>query len=217
MGYRGAPASTVGRKFAMKALKSYLFLAAAAGALNAMFAGAVNAKTITFDNIDTGNSFTQIQNGYSGLNWNNFYANSVNFVPGTGYQFGVVSQPNGAFNGGGGDAQFSAPSGTFTLVSAYLTAAFQNEGVNVTGYIGATPVYFRAADISHTTPTLETFNWTGLTSVNWSTFGQLHTQMVLDNVIIDGLPAAPGPVPGVGLAGLAALALAGLYARGRRA
>jgi len=201
----------------MKTLKAYLVLAAAAGALNAMFAGAANAKTITFDGIDTGGSYTQIQNGYSGLNWNNFNAVSVNFVPGTGYQYGVVSQPNGAFNGSGQDAQFSAPSGTFTLISAYMTAAFQNEGVTVTGYIGATPVYVRTADISHTTPTLETFNWTGLTSVNWSTFGQLHTQMVLDNVTIDGLPGAPGPVPGVGVAALAAFALVGLYTRARRA
>ena len=35
--------------------------------------------------------------------------------------------------------------------------------------------------------------------------------------VYNGLSDAPGPVPGAGLAGLAALALAGLYARTRRA
>jgi hypothetical protein len=38
---------------------------------------------------------------------------------------------------------------------------------------------------------------------------------LIDGVSLTG--AAPGPVPGAGLAGLGALALAGLYARTRRA
>ena len=79
-----------------------------------------------------------IPDGYHGLIWNNFAElDGVNLGQPSGYGAGVVSPPTVAFNAGGYPAGLIAP-GPFSLLSAYLTAAWNdNLQVEVIGYAGA--------------------------------------------------------------------------------
>src|SRR5438105_12765075 len=95
---------------------------------------------ITFD--DLAGVQGPIDDGYMGLHWSNFYyANGHNFDPGDplmhGYENGVVSKHNIAYNGYGFDAAFFLDPGfSFTLTSAYFTSTaywLNMSFVNVTG------------------------------------------------------------------------------------
>jgi hypothetical protein len=81
----------------------------------------VSANTvITFDDLP---SYSQISNGYAGLNWNNFYVlNTPDYgLNPSGYQNGTVSVPNVAFNAWGNPASISSTnSAGFSLVSGDL-------------------------------------------------------------------------------------------------
>jgi hypothetical protein len=126
-----------------------------------------------------------------------------------------MSPPNEAYNEWGTPANFSSPT-PFTFTSAYITGAW-NSGLNITiqGFNGATMVDSETIVVSSTAPTLETFNWSGLTEVTFNSFGGtpnptydgFGTQFALDNLTIN----APTPEPsgsllvGVGLAALTLL------------
>lgn len=184
-----------------------LLLAAATG-----FAG-----TITFDDIVTAGQI-QISNGYQGFNWNNFFViPPLSYSPNSGYAAGLVSSPNDAYNGYGTAATLSSAT-PFTLTSGYFTAAW-NDGLNIiiTGYNGATVVDSETIVISATAPTLETFDWSGLTEVLFVSLGgtpdPAYTssgfQFALDNLTINGSSSTPEPsgylLVGVGLATLTLL------------
>jgi hypothetical protein len=172
----------------------------------------VPTELITFDDINTGgfDNYVAIANGYAGLDWNDFYAeNSL----GNGYTTGIVSQPNAAFEGFGSvPASFSAPSGTFDLASAYLTAAFQPETVEVQGFDGAALVYDNTYSIIESSPTLIDFNYSGITSVTlFDPALQQGDQVVMDNVQINGSSAPDGGMTVILLGG--ALTSLGLLRR----
>ena len=95
---------------------------------------------ITFDDL-TGTSLP-VPAGYDNLTWSNFYyLNGVAYGQPSGFAAGVVSTNNVAYNNGGAPAAISS-SAPFTLVSAYLTAAWNdNLQVEVQGYNGATLSY----------------------------------------------------------------------------
>src|SRR5450759_2874870 len=101
-----------------------------------------NAATtlITFDDLS---GSLAVPVGYNGLTWNNFYClDGVNYSgAGSGYNAGVVSPSNVAYNGYGNPASISS-AGSFNLLSAYLTAAWtSNLHVEVMGYAGDTLNY----------------------------------------------------------------------------
>jgi hypothetical protein len=59
-----------------------------------------------------------IPNGYGGLDWNNFgVLDGMEAQPTYGYNTGVVSSPNVAFNEYGSPASIATPSGLFDLDS----------------------------------------------------------------------------------------------------
>jgi len=177
------------------------------------------AGVINFDDINTGafgsDSLAHISDGYQGLNWSNFGAIfALSHAPISGYAAGLISSPNEAFNEIGAPASFSSVT-PFTFASGYFTGAW-NEELNITiqGYNGATLLDSTTIVVSSTAPTLETFNWTGLTEVTLSSFGGTPnpayatygsgTEFALDNLTLSPEPATP-LLLGLALGGLTLL------------
>jgi PEP-CTERM motif len=98
--------------------------------------------TIGFD--DLPGSFSPVPNGYYNLGWNNFYyLDGVNYSGNpSGYQNGVVSPNNVAYNAFGNPASiYSAHVDPFYVLSGFVTAAWRdNLEINITGYYGGNPV-----------------------------------------------------------------------------
>ena len=194
-------------------LKQKIFLAGVVAGL--CLAGPVNAEIITFDDVTVDNN-QAIVSPYDGLNWNN-----VNIMPDnvegdeTGYNNGVVSAPNTAYDASGsGRAACSAVSGNVALNSAYFTGAWGAQNVTVDGFVNGVEVDSVTFAVLETAPTLETFNWSGLTSVSWKGSGPANgyaAQVVVDNI---SLTLSASAVPEMSswamlLAGFAALGFAG--------
>lgn len=81
----------------------------------------------------------------------------------------------------------------FDLLSAYLTAAWRdNLRVEATGYCGNNIMYDTTNTLSATSPTLVTFNYYGVSEVEFITFGgtphsgyaSQHYQLVMDNLLV---------------------------------
>lgn len=171
------------------------------------------AGVITFDDIDA-DPIASLDNGYQGLNWNNFAAARGSSLAGSGYMAGLVSAPNDAFNEGGDPSSFSSVT-PFSFVSGYFAAAW-NDGLNISiqGLNGASVLFSKTIIVSSTAPTLETFNWAGLTEVTFDSFGGtprpkpigIGSQFVLDNLAIDSSVPEPG-APLLFAGGLGALFL----------
>jgi hypothetical protein len=155
-----------------------------------VFAG--NPVTLTFDDLPSPGTYgSLIPAGYGGLQWNNFnYLDGEDFVA-SGFQNGVMSGQNVAFNGSGNSAQIS--SGTsFDLNSAWLTAAW-NDGLQleVQGFSGGTLAYDQTYTLNAAAPTLLTFSYFDVDQVNFISFGGVNhgyggsgTQFVMDNLTV---------------------------------
>jgi fibronectin-binding autotransporter adhesin len=176
-----------------KRRRSHLLIAAAATFTVAPMAHA-QTQTITFDDLVDSGGGTQIQNGYAGFDWDNFFVVSSSdayslFGP-NGYTNGTVSPPNVALNGFGDPASF-APSGggTFSLDSAYLTAAFV-DGLQVTvdGYLNGIIVDSVTFTLNNSGPTLETFDFSNVNSVTFSS--SPDSQFAMDDLTVG--PAIAG-------------------------
>jgi hypothetical protein len=111
---------------------------------------------------------------------------------------------------------------TTTAGTKYSLSFLYNPGQGAVGTTSETKVYWdgtliAGADFVGGVKKWSTYSFTGLvgTGSDTLTFEGFHEVAWngLDNVSV----TAPGPVPGAGLAGLAALMLAGLYASARRA
>ena len=149
-----------------------------------------NALVINFDDLlDQANGNTLISNGYNGLNWSNFYSLRGSDIPNSGYATGVVSSPIIAFNGYGNPASFSSTA-QFNLVSAYFTAAWNPGQITVLGLNSGTQLYSTTFSVVTTSPTLTSFNWSGINEVRFSTN---FSQFAMDNLCLDG-SCGTGPV-----------------------
>jgi uncharacterized repeat protein (TIGR03803 family) len=162
---------------------------------------------ITFD--DLSGTGLAVPAGYEQLTWSNFYyLNGTDYGQPSGFAAGVVSTNNVAFNNQGGPAVMSEAA-PFTLLSAYLTAAWNdNLQVEAQGYSGTNLIFDRTCTLNATNPTLIEFNYPGITSVQFlSSGGVPHsgytgsgTEFVLDNVSVilpvqSPPPAPPAPLP----------------------
>jgi hypothetical protein len=136
-----------------------------------------STQTLTFDSLVDSGFGTPIPDGYGGLTWDNFGVLNTTALANegagdNGYLNGTVSAPNVAFNEFGNPASFSAVSGTFTLESFDLTAAWNNGlDVLVEGLLNGVVVDSTNLFVNTGGPTLETLDWSGLDEVYFASSG----------------------------------------------
>jgi uncharacterized protein YhjY with autotransporter beta-barrel domain len=142
-------------------------------------------EIINFDNLANN---TQIANGYEGLNWDDIYvATGSTFPSNEGYNTGVVSTPNDAYQGFGGLGTISNNT-AFSVRSVYVTSADPTNTVIFQGFSGATLVYNLTFNVNATAPTLETLNFANITSITF------NAQGFAGNIVLDDLDVVFGPL-----------------------
>jgi len=162
-------------------------------------------QTITFDDLPANGS---IPANYDGFNWGYFGVSTG------GYTDGLVSGANDIYNTFAATTSITSLNGAFTLGSIDMTAAYFNpQSVTVTGFDTSGHQIDQIVLSLVTSPTLETFNWSNLGSVQFNSNG---VQVVLDNFTV-GSVAGPATVPDAGSTGmLIVIGLGGLAALRRR-
>ena len=173
----------------------------------------IASTTLTFDNLSPGSDYSLVPDGYGGLQWNNFGVISGGGQPlYSGYYNGMVSSPNVAFDPYGAPASITSTT-SFDLISAYLTAAWQNGlQLEVQGFVGTTLTYDNTYTLNISAPTFFQFKYLGVDEVDFIRNSSYSQQFVMDNLTVSV------PEPSVFLLG--ALGAAGLltlrYARHSR-
>ena len=162
-----------------------------------------HATLVTFDDLTC--TLTPIPANYAGLTWSNFSClNGPTDRPGTGYANGTVSPYNVAYNAGGNPANFSISSpGSFTLNSAYLTAAWNNNlDVQVQAYRSGSLVSTTNHVLQATGPTLVNFNLVNVDQVVFTSSGGVNvglggsgTHFAMDNLVVNEPIGTTTPVP----------------------
>ena len=172
-----------------------------------------NATTLTFDDLPTSPPFGQgtVPTIYDGLNLTceggpcQVVNSSTYAYNPSGYQGATISGTNVLST-----ASDAAPDtltiaqaggGTFVFNNAYLTGAWRN-GLNISavGMNGTTQIDSESFTLGNAgTPTLATFNWSGVTSVTITasggtsgSFANQTYELAVDNLTYD---AAPVPLP----------------------
>ena len=145
---------------------------------------------VSFDDLSGG---AVVPVGYHGLTWSNFSCvDGVHYSIRSGYQVAVVSSNNGAYDVFGYPASMVS-TGSFNLISAYLTAAwYDNLLVEAQGYADGMLYYDNTYTLSATNPTLIHFDYFGINRVlfipsggTWHAgYGGNGVNFVMDNVTI---------------------------------
>ncbi len=159
------------------------------------------AETVNFEDLDPiWSDHVSVAPGYAGLNWVNFISFYVGPLNDAGDQTGYVTGTSGAFavfNDSGLPTEFSSDK-PFTLVSAYLTAAWL-EGMEITvdGYLDEKLVKTVTVTVSPAASQLFTFDFKGVNRVTFTPSGGTSvkgfagdgTFFVMDNLeIADDTP-----------------------------
>ncbi len=190
-------------------MKSSLILKFAAACV--LSTGLASATVITFDGV------AGITSGYGGIaTWSNLIQLNGDTYGLSGYQNGVVSHPDVAFNGGGSDAYIANPT-AFDLNSGYFTAAWNNGlQLQIEGYQGATLVYNNTYTLNTTGPSFLDLQYLDVTKVTFHSFGGTSAGLGgggehfnMDNLTVNDNSSVPDSgstllLLGAGLTGLVA-------------
>ena len=183
-------------------LLSFLSLAI----LMSLATSAPSQTLVTFDDFDLSHAHaysTNIPNGYQGLNWTNFgIVNGIlqsSALGGylSGYNYGMVTPSNVAYNAFGNPAEIDSPGTNFSFLSAYLTGAWNsNLNIEVEGFNGAAEIYDTNVVASATNPTLFTFNYLNINRLYFNSYGGelagfgggAGENFVMDNMTFEFIP-----------------------------
>lgn len=178
--------------------------------LGVSFSIAANATTLTFDDVSP-STYAHIDNGYGGLDWDNFNVEIPYYD--SGYRHGLVSGSYVAYNGSGTQATVSGSA--FNFEGVYLTGAWNN-GLNVTvsGFLDGNMLYSKTVTVNSYQPTWFAFNYTGIDKLTFDSFGGVDAGYIVGggtNFAMDDFAFSPVPVPAaVWLFGSGLLGVAGL-------
>lgn len=169
-----------------------------------------NAAVLTFDDL-TPVELGTIFDGYGGFNWDQFgYLNGAQHAPGSGYDNGTVSGDYVAFNEFANVATID--DGLFDFTSAYLTAAW-NDGLNITveGWNSGSLLYSTTVVVDTTGPTLFTFDYLGIDSLVFNSFGGVNVGLGGSGAhfAMDDFTFNESQVPEPGVLALLAMGLVG--------
>ena len=157
-------------------------------------ASSASAQSISFDNLTDNGTGTAINNGYAGLNWDNFKVlNTTNFMP-SGFVNSTLSAPNVAYNDQANPATISSSTG-FNLVDANFAGAW-NDGLQIDAIAFSNTTFYSTTFTVNSTGTTDiAFNWNNITSVTFSSYsgtdagyGPSGEQFVMDNLTISTTP-----------------------------
>jgi hypothetical protein len=164
--------------------------------LSLALANGASAATITFDDITTG-GFQVVPNGYAGLTLNNFDIQNVTKEGASGFTNSAVSGSYAAYNGNGNPASISSTQ-TFALASGFFTAGWVNGLlVHAVGTLASGDQVSHDFTINATGPTNESFNWSHLVGVTFSSSGGTSAGFVSTAPIfaVDNLTVTATAVP----------------------
>lgn len=161
--------------------RSFLLVFVPLAILMSLATPARSQTLVTFDDFDLSHAHaysTNIPNGYQGLNWTNFgIVNGIlqsSALGGylSGYNYGMVTPSNVAYNAFGNPAEIDSPGTNFSFLSAYLTGAWNsNLNIEVEGFNGAAEIYDTNVVASATNPTLFTFNYLNINRLYFNSYG----------------------------------------------
>jgi hypothetical protein len=153
-------------------------------ALLAAFACATaSAGVIHFDDL-TGDPTLPLDSGYAGFNWTNMGAIHGDAAPGTGFETGVVSPTNAAYNWYGLTATISTADGkAFAFLGADFTSVYVDQEISFEGYRNGALVRSSGAYTLDTlAPQWISLNWSGIdTLVIYNSSG---TQWAMDEFTV---------------------------------
>lgn len=177
--------------------------------LAALACSTASAGVVTFDDLP-GDPTQALDSDYAGFNWTNMGAIRGGDAPGTGFETGVVSPMNAAYNWYGATATIATADGqAFTFEGAAFTSAYVDQEISFEGYRNGELLLASGA---YTLDTLAP-QWIGLDWSNIDTlviYNSSGTQWVMDDFTADDVT-----VPEPATLALFGGALAGLFA-GRR-
>jgi hypothetical protein len=135
-------------------------------------------RTVGFDNVEVDPIGYARFYKLAGLSWTNFVAfDPLVLDRHDGWENGIVSGDQGAFNGNGLIASVSAKTGDFDLDSVYLTAAKAKAQVaDVFGYRDGEQVYHQTVTLNSQAPTLVAL---GFKDVDEVSFEAKHAKAII--------------------------------------
>ena len=142
---------------------------------------AAGATIYTFDDVSPV-EYTMIQDGYGGLQWDNFFIENGLNAP--GFLKGTVSSPNVAFDGLGKPASIRSAD-PFTLESAYFTSVYvPAQQIRAQGFTRGFQTYDHTFTVNNTAPTLIDFNYVGIDQVTFTILTSPGGIFAMDNLVV---------------------------------
>ena len=132
--------------------------------LLSFFASFSFAGVIDFDDL-SGDPEVQIADGYQGFNWNVIGSVSSSEYPVSGFESGVTSGNNAAYNFYGAWSSIDlAVAGTFDFIGAFFTAGWVEQEISFEGWLDGALVYSTADSlvISDSSPLWVQLDWAGI-------------------------------------------------------